>query len=661
DYIKNKGYILNKAVVAHFVGNFINNVSGGIENKGSILAINSNFIKNTSSILSLIGNEGTIHQILISNFYGNKMSDLIFNDDGSVIKEILNSNFYSNEATAIYSSGENPITIAAHNGNSEFIGNKTAYSGSSPLILKATNGYIDFEDVISGSNFDLSVEPYETEAVTQSASSFDEAKDDLAWVKADKLADPATYVRFNNEVSGVNNLSLADGTVMWLGTNGKINSSKMNSLGLSTLTVDVGVKDNALTAGLIETGYLSGQYQVFVNAPDTQNLEGELAQKSVVFLRAEEADENASFKVARVMKSPYLWRGQSNVFGADDKGVEWSLEMGEKAPAEDTSEEDKPQQNQPDNKDFAPEVIAAAGLHNAAFEQTRSLAQNVSQNLANEQKYCSDCGAAAHEKLTAERRSWAYTVGERATLKNPVKTKADIWGLDAGFDLARDYNNRLGFFASYRKGDYDFTGEGKHFSSSVGSKINLNSYLGGLYYRYDKENTWVFGALYGGVQKAEIKAGDRAVNLKTDGSELGAAFEVGHTFTYQNDLRFAPTLNLNYTQVNFDGASDAAQKNYSWKTAKRLEAEAGVKVEKDIEKSRLYIKPSVVRTFNFGDEMSVTNLKTLSTTKDQTLGRIELGADFNFTDSLSAYTWLNYTANADYHATAGGLGLTYRW
>ncbi|MBO5039136.1 MAG: hypothetical protein J6C85_06775, partial [Alphaproteobacteria bacterium] len=307
DYIKNKGYILNKAVVAHFVGNFINNVSGGIENKGSILAINANFIKNTSSILSLIGNEGTIHQILNSNFYGNKMSDLIFNDDGSVIKEILNSNFYSNEATAIYSSGENPITIAAHNGNSEFIGNKTAYSGSSPLILKATNGYIDFEDVISGSNFDLSVEPYETEAVTQSASSFDEAKDDLAWVKADKLADPATYVRFNNEVSGVNNLSLADGTVMWLGTNGKINSSKMNSLGLSTLTVDVGVKDNALTAGLIETGYLSGQYQVFVNAPDTQNLEGELAQKSVVFLRAEEADENASFKVARVMKSPYLW------------------------------------------------------------------------------------------------------------------------------------------------------------------------------------------------------------------------------------------------------------------------------------------------------------------------------------------------------------------
>ncbi|MBO5039309.1 MAG: hypothetical protein J6C85_07655, partial [Alphaproteobacteria bacterium] len=304
--------------------------SASLVNDGLIQDLRADFVNNSGYAGAII-NTGEIDQISDSDFIDNKgvIAGALQHKPEEWVEgllHIVNSNFKDNKATGEdASSGAidsyDTLNIHAEDGNSEFVGNTVTNddvtqniainmeTADTALNLSAQNGHILFEDAIVGNNYDINIIPSAntTASISASASSFDEAKDDLAWVKADKLADPATYVRFNNEVSGVNNLSLADGTVMWLGTNGKINSSKMNGLGLSTLTVDVGVKDNALTAGLIETGYLSGQYQVFVNAPDTQNLEGELAQKSVVFLRAEEADENASFKVARVMKSPYLW------------------------------------------------------------------------------------------------------------------------------------------------------------------------------------------------------------------------------------------------------------------------------------------------------------------------------------------------------------------
>ena len=44
---------------------------------------------------------------------------------------------------------------------------------------------------------------------------------------------------------------------------------------------------------------------------------------------------------------------------------------------------------------------------------------------------------------------------------------------------------------------------------------------------------------------------------------------------------------------------------------------------------------------------------------DETLGRIEFGGRYGFTDQLSAYGWANYTFGSDYDATTVGLGLNY--
>ena len=109
-------------------------------------------------------------------------------------------------------------------------------------------------------------------------------------------------------------------------------------------------------------------------------------------------------------------------------------------------------------------------------------------------------------------------------------TNGKIWGVEAGFDIQKDINNMLGLFISYRNGEYDLSGKTSKFVDGIGSEINIDSYLAGLYYRYDKNNTWVFASVYGGMQDANIDTDDNVVNIETDGIEFGANAEAGYSF-----------------------------------------------------------------------------------------------------------------------------------
>ena len=66
-----------------------------------------------------------------------------------------------------------------------------------------------------------------------------------------------------------------------------------------------------------------------------------------------------------------------------------------------------------------------------------------------------------------------------------------------------------------------------------------------------------------------------------------------------------------------------------------------------------------MQTIVDGDEVNITGLGKTNTLDDETLGRIELGGRYGFTDQLSAYGWANYTFGSDYDATTVGLGLNY--
>ena len=147
----------------------------------------------------------------------------------------------------------------------------------------------------------------------------------------------------------------------------------------------------------------------------------------------------------------------------------------------------------------------------------------------------------------------------------------------------------------------------------------------------------------------------------TDGIEFGASIEVGRTIPLAKDLMLDPSVGLYYTQVNFDDADDNVGKHYEWDDIKHLEAELGAKLEKQFDNAKVYVKPSVIRTFTNGDSVTISGMNKAGTYSDQTLGRIEIGGRYGFTDALSGYAWANYTFGSSYDAYALGVGMSYAW
>jgi len=228
--------------------------------------------------------------------------------------------------------------------------------------------------------------------------------------------------------------------------------------------------------------------------------------------------------------------------------------------------------------------------------------------------------------------------------------------------LQHDINNKIGLFVSYRKGNYDMNGDGKHYYSTIGSEVDIDSYLAGLYYRYDRNNWYAFATLYGGIQQADIKTDD-GVKSDTDGIEFGGSIEAGYDYSLTDTVYLTPSLGVFYTQVNYDDATDNVGKKAKYGDLQQIELEAGIKLTKAfwLEEgyANVYVKPSIVQTIVDGDEVNITGLGKVNTLDDETLGRIELGGRYGFTDQLSAYGWANYTFGSDYDATTVGLGLNY--
>ena len=227
--------------------------------------------------------------------------------------------------------------------------------------------------------------------------------------------------------------------------------------------------------------------------------------------------------------------------------------------------------------------------------------------------------------------------------------------------LQNDINNTFGIFASYRNGEYDLSGNGAKYHSEIGSEIEIDSYLAGLYYRYDKNMNWLFATVYGGKQKAEANTDDGVASFETDGLEFGASAEIGHSFALNRSTTLSPSLGVYYTQIKYDNANDNVGKKYKWDNVKHLEAELGLSLAKNFENGKAYIKPGVIQTLTDDDSVSITDLNEVDTYHDQTLGRVEVGADYNFSENLSGYGWANYTFGSSYEATSVGVGISYSW
>lgn len=387
-----------------------------------------------------------------------------------------------------------------------------------------------------------------------------------------------------------------------------------------------------------------------------------------------------SFSIFRVYASPYLYDIVYNTTG-DGNDRTWAFSMnGDENPDKDTEvpnipDPDKPEvitggtgttpnvPNKPQPKpDLSPEVVAYTGLHAAAVEQTKGLLNNLRDKSGFGSKHQDDCGG--RNDLKTSHNLWVNPVYINSNIEKPVDIEADVWGMEAGGDKMIDKYNRLGVFASFRKGTYDMNGKGDAVSSTIGSKTHITSYLGGLYYRNDYKTSWILAYLFGGLQKADIKTND-GVRANTNGTQYGGAFEIGEVFNVTYNTLLEPSFRIYHTQIKFGNVYDAYGKVGKYQTLAYTELELGARLDRKFDTNygvaRVYIRPSIIRNFAGGNNVVITDLNKLSTYDDGMLGRVEIGGEWAFNDSFSTQGFINYTFGSNYYATGVGVELNYAW
>ena len=321
----------------------------------------------------------------------------------------------------------------------------------------------------------------------------------------------------------------------------------------------------------------------------------------------------------------------------------------------------------PNNNNNTPSVVGEAiaymGLPSAGIEQTRDMMRNISNKVESTKIYSKHCKGFYECMYDAEplHNAWVSPVYSYSDVKAPYSYEASISGLEAGFDIQRDVYNRLGIFASYRQGNYDFDGDGEDYYSKTGSEIDIDSYILGLYHRYDEGIFWTMSQIFLGYQDVSISSDD-GVSSSTEGYEFGGSVGVGLVFNPMTNLTIEPLIRLTYTQIDYDTASDEYGKNAYYDDVQNLEMEAGVKIEKTYKKkdgyAKIYVKPSIIQNIGSGD-VRVTSLNKVEGLDNATLGRMEVGGSMNFDDHWSGYANAAYTFGSDYTNLGLNAGLNY--
>jgi outer membrane autotransporter protein len=311
------------------------------------------------------------------------------------------------------------------------------------------------------------------------------------------------------------------------------------------------------------------------------------------------------------------------------------------------------------------EALAYMSLPRIGLEQTKDLVRIVSNKVASTKAKCGRCGMSEYNYRGNDLNgAWIDLSNKKSNIDVPVEVEAKINAVDLGFDIQSDLHHRLGIFASYRQGEYELSGMGEDYYSKVGSDIDVDSWMMGLYHRYDKGRIWTMSTLYAGLQKIDLTTDD-GVSADTDGIQFGGSIEAGLVFEPQKRLTIEPSIRLGYNFIKYDDMSDRYGKTAQYDNIHNVEAEAGVKVEKTWfankgRMAKLYIKPSVIQNLGKGD-INITSLDTVEGLENDTLLRGEVGGSLNLGNGWSGYGAVGHTFGDDYNATDYNLGLGYSW
>ena len=320
-------------------------------------------------------------------------------------------------------------------------------------------------------------------------------------------------------------------------------------------------------------------------------------------------------------------------------------------------------------KFLSPEVIAYIDLPRSAIEQSRSLLFNVGRlDKGSCNCYRDECNykVCNFRDMGGKDSVWATPVYRSGTFDKPVETDVKMYGVDFGYDHQFNISSQFGIFGSYRDGTYENSGKGEgDILSNYGSELDITSVLGGAYYRQYFGDLFMSGAVYGGMQSADIKA-DNGVSASTDGLNLGAQAEIGYDIKTSQRSVLTPSIKATYDYIKFDDIKDSTGKEVSFDTIHDIELEAGIKYEYQFNNERQlpttgYIKPSVIQTIANGGNVKVNDTTFDKTIENETLGRIEVGADAEIVKNFSLGAFGNYTFGSSYSAWGVGGNIRYKW
>lgn len=593
-------------------------MGGAIHNNGTAEIENSAFITNSAEKGGAIYNSGTL-TVTGGKFEGNKASS------GGAIYSA--GNLILNSGSGLSFSGNTNELLGEYN---------DIYMDNADLSVKADGGDVTFEGGIYGQNYNINIDGSKENKVTIKRYGI---------VSANSVTLKSTTLElFNGILEPPSDMAPS----MRIGDFTFENSP--------TLLLNVYIshpETGAPSSPYIEaSGDVKGSANIVIN-PDTDQVLS--PNQSLVFLKAPNDDlsTETSFKVSRVFLSPYMWN--TKVEYGDGVGSTWYIYMTEEL------------NNSGDgSRILTPEIVAYIGAQGIALEQHRNMVTSIRDKVASN-KFPAQGKYGMYEDHYRNQTGlnmWFNPIYSYSSLSSPVDWTADIMGADIGFDIQGDISNKLGIFASYRYGDYDFSGKGEKFASPLGSNIEDNSFMAGLYYRYDHDNFWSFSTLYGGNHSMDISVDDNAVSESAKATQFGGSFEIGHTFVPSYNLTLEPSLGVFYTMIDVDGINDDYGKTAEYDTLHEFEGEAALKLEKTFDYGygygKIYLKPSILQTFAIGNSVTINGSKDVDTSEDQTLGRIEIGGRYAIDSKMSLYGYINYTGGSDYENMATGIGFNYR-
>lgn len=686
---------------------------GDLQGNGTKLIIlgNGNELdgKNFAGIKLSQGQEVQFDRVSqVKNFNSEKGG--VINNNGGVLN-IHNTSFINNTAKqggAIYTTGD--VNISASGADVLFAGNKVvpdknkadnagtdgnnaiyAADKDASINLIANNGTIRFDDSIDGEagyNITVSGSPseYRGNEAENSGIIFNNHVNNLGWLTVNsskvKLGDESFLDGASINLDG-GHLDLANGQLGVMNLANYYSNNGLLSIDVDPLqgradelvigenasghtrlyvnTLNSGKPTDKILFATIKGSSSNGGNTPDIDEGDTDDPFGEPdiddgdidvpdidegnAQdpfsRSAIFAATPQTVNDASFEVWRVAGSPYLWETSF-----DEDAQKWYLNTSEKSPA------------------LAAEMMGYFGLQSAGYELNRNLLQNVQNKVDADKVYYNCCGY-YDEHYNAQNlyNLWVSPSYNTVKIRNVADYDADISGIEAGGDIVSDANNRLGMFLSYRQGDFDFNGHGKYFNASTKTDVDIDSYGGGLYYNYTDSNWWAWAGIYGSYLDVNLNTKD-GVKASTDGYAFGSRISSGYNFALAQDWHISPLVSLSYTWLHYDDFNDNAGKSIEYDDFSAVEAELGLKLEKQHKSEnngyfKYYVQPSIIRNIYYNNDVKISNFTNVPTQKDQTLGKVEIGARASLGQNWTTYINADHTFGKGYSNSSVLLGLNY--